>query len=86
MNCAMKTITFRIPTSWNEVKMLYKERTDKRYIHNQKVLKEMYAEIIFKLSSNYWSKDISDYFRKNFEYDDANGLKGLLNKYLKQLK
>jgi len=84
MNCAMRTITFRIPTSWNEVKMLFKERTDKRYI--QKVLKEMYSDILFRLNSNYWSKDISDYFRKNFEYEDANGVKGLLNKYLKQLK
>lgn len=82
----MKEIQIRIPTSWQEVKVMTKCATDKRYKHNRELLISMHKVILARISSNYWKNDVSDYFRENFSTTPDNGLKDLLDYYLKQLK
>ena len=82
----MKHISINIPTSLGEVKMMWKERTDERYKHNRQVLINLYDRMLSKMKSNYWSNDVSEYFRNNFETSEPNGCKGLLNDALKELQ
>ncbi len=42
----MKTITFNLPTSIKEVKALIKERSDRRFCHNKKVLDTFAKKVI----------------------------------------
>lgn len=56
----MKTITFTIPTSWNEFKRMRKERLNKRYRHNIQVVRDLFGDIRKEICSNYWVNDISD--------------------------
>ncbi len=81
----MKTITFNIPTSFKEFRSMLKERTNKRYRHNAKVLLQLINDITAEVNSNYWSNDISEtmkervfgsYGKKNEFYTKArNSLK-----------
>lgn len=81
-------LKLNIPTSIKDVKEMWKTHTDKRYSHNRKVVIKMYNTMLLKMKSNYWSNDISDYFRENFEYTsvDTNGCKNLLQNTLKELQ
>lgn len=56
----MKTITFTIPSSWNEFKRMHKERLNKRYRHNIQVVRDLFDDIRKEICSNYWVNDISD--------------------------
>lgn len=56
----MKTVTFNIPTTFKELRLMLKERTNKRYRHNAKVLLQLVNDIVTEVNSNYWSNDISE--------------------------
>lgn len=76
----MKAVTLNIPTSIADIKMLLKERTNKRFKHNKEVLDDLYNDIITEMRGSYWKNDLSDYFRKNYDCKD------LFNKALKKLQ
>lgn len=65
----MKTISISIPTNRKELKDFFKTifgwMTHRdRMKNNQKVLNDLYKDIYYELNSGYWSKDISDYMKK----------------------
>lgn len=82
----MKELHIQIPTSFQELKGMFKRAADKKYKHNRQVLINMHRSILNRIRSNYWANDVSQYFRDNFATTADNGLKGLLDYYLKQLK
>lgn len=82
----MKQITIKIPTTLYDVRDIVRERTNRRYRHNKKVVTDMYNTILLRMKGNYWSADVSQYFRENFEHMDFNGTKGLLSQTLNKLK
>lgn len=61
----MKTLTIKIPTSYNELRAMIKEQSDKRYKHNMDVLSKFAYDIISEIESNYWNKDISDVMKRS---------------------
>ena len=61
----MKMIILHIPTTTKETKELFLDKIKwfihpKRMNHNKKILNEVAYEICNELTSNYWSKDISE--------------------------
>lgn len=76
----MKAVTLNIPTSIADIKMLLKERTNKRFNHNKKVLNDLYNDIMKDMKGTYWENDLSDYFRENYDCKD------LFNKALTKLQ
>lgn len=50
------------------------ERTYKRRRHNKKVMYKLLHDIDNELSSNYWSKDISEYMVKKLTSGYPNGI------------
>lgn len=56
----MKIVTFKIPTTFKELRSMLKERTNKRYQHNAKVLMQLVNDITAEINSGYWRNDISD--------------------------
>lgn len=67
----MKTI--RIPTNLSELKILIKEKTDKRYKHNKSLFDEAYKKICNELNSRYWKNDISEFMLKELT-SQTNGI------------
>lgn len=82
----MKIIKIKIPTSFSEVKAWWKERTSKRYKHNKKIIEDFAIEICEEIKSGYWSKDISDYMKKEFTADYCGKIYKICRKYKKELK
>lgn len=65
----MKTFTISIPTKKNEVKdffmYLFSWVTHAgRMKRNSKVMNELFKDLCDEINSGYWSKDISDYMKK----------------------
>ncbi len=60
----MKSLTINIPTSLTELRLMLKERNDKRYKHNVDVLSKFANDIISEINSNYWNKDINYVMKK----------------------
>ena len=65
----MKTITLNIPTTRTEIKDFFLGKVKwfihpLRMKHNKKILDEIFNEIYHELTSNYWSKDISNYMKE----------------------
>lgn len=60
----MKSLTINIPTSYQELRSMIKERSDKRYKHNVDVLSKFAYDIISEINSNYWNKDINYVMKK----------------------
>jgi hypothetical protein len=60
----MKSLTINIPTSYQELRLMLKERNDKRYKHNVDVLSKFANDIISEINSNYWNKDINYVMKK----------------------
>lgn len=60
----MKSLTINIPTSYQELRLILKERNDKRYKHNVDVLSKFANDIISEINSNYWNKDINYVMKK----------------------
>lgn len=65
----MKIINISIPTNRKELKDFFKNKfgwmTHRgRMKNNEKVLNDLYKEIYNELNSGYWSKDISEYMKK----------------------
>lgn len=78
----MKTITINIPTTIEEIKLYLAGKTDKRKAHNIQVVRTLYKGILGEIKSEYWAKDISDYYRDNIE----NRLKDRLTKAILDIK
>ena len=60
----MKIITFRIPTSLAEIRLMRIERTSKRYRNNVQVIRDVIDGIIKIACNGYWRGDISETMRK----------------------
>lgn len=78
----MKTITINIPTTIDEIKLFFAGKADKRKAHNIQVVRTLYKGILGEIKSEYWSKDISDYYRNTIE----NHIKDRLTKAILDLK
>lgn len=81
----MKTITFNIFTSLDEVKSYFKELKSKRYKHNRRVFKEFAEAVNDEVKSGYWSNDISEYCRKDLTGQNGK-INRMYNEYVHKLK
>lgn len=75
----MKTIIFRIPTTFKEFRIFAKElfkcmAHPVRSKHNREVMWHLYAEIVKELHSNYWNNDISQEMRTRLCNGAHNGI------------
>lgn len=60
----MIKIEFKIPTSFKELKNMYKDKVSSRYKNNKKVFDILVNDICNELKNAYWNGDISEYMRK----------------------
>lgn len=65
----MKTFTISIPTKKNEVKDFFMHLFSwlthaGKMKRNSKVMNELFKDLCDEINSGYWSKDISDYMKK----------------------
>lgn len=83
----MKEIKIKLPTSFSEVRAMFKEKTDRRYKHNRTVLIGFAQEINNLANNGYWSKDISETMKSRaFSMTGSSKLIELLNESLRKLK
>lgn len=83
----MKQITIKIPTSFSELRKLFKERTDRRFKHNKSVLIEFAKSVHNTANSGYWRNDISESMKyRAFGLNENSELNALLHKSIDKLK
>nr|DAT15494.1 MAG TPA: hypothetical protein [Caudoviricetes sp.] len=58
----------------NKITVWIKEYTSKRQRYNKKVMYKLLRDLENEVSSNYWSKDISDYMVKKLTSGYPNGI------------
>lgn len=82
----MKIITIKVFTSLSEVRTWWKEFKSKKYKHNRKLLFDLEKEICDEINNKYWSKDISDYARKQLTNGCYSKIRVIFRNYRKELK
>lgn len=79
-------ISLNIPTKWSEIKEIIKNRTNKKYKHNKDLFNQLAEEICEELESGYWSRDLSEYMRKEFTNYPYGKIYTVIRKYKSQVK
>lgn len=82
----MKKLTIEIPTTFAEIRLLWMARISKRYKHNISVINEIEADICEEISSGYWSKDISEYMKRELTAPFYGRIHEIVLKHKKYLK
>lgn len=80
----MKTI--QVPTSFKEIKTLYKTWTSKRYRNNCQVLISLRNDIKRMVKSGYWKNDISETMLNRVFLNPDSEIHKVFNEAIKQMK